>query len=79
MGSSPAAREDGVACGDIRLCPECATEHESQSHLVRRCRYVDWHARSDAGFAGELGDLMGDATKALLAGMDEIASRMGLR
>jgi len=68
-----------VACGDLRLCRDCATEHVSQSHLVRPCRYVDWDARPDAGFAGELGDLMGDAAKALLAGMEDIASKMGFR
>src|SRR5262249_54518505 len=68
-----------VACGDIRLCVECATEHVSQSHLMRPCRYVDWDARPDAGFTGELGDLMSDAAKALLAGVDEIASKMKFR
>jgi hypothetical protein len=64
-----------IACGDIRLCTECATEHVS--HLKRQCRYVDWDARPDGGFAGELGGLMSDAAKALLAGVDEIASTMG--
>ena len=64
-----------VAGGDNRLCPTCATAHVSQSHLVRPCRYVAWDARPDGGFTEELGDLMGDAAKSLMAGVDEIARR----
>jgi sterol 3beta-glucosyltransferase len=67
-----------VYCGTcgLRLCPDCAIAHSS--HLVRPCRYVDWGARPPQGLVGELGDLVGDAARALHAGLDDILSRMGL-
>ncbi len=64
-----------IACGRIRLCPDCAKAHSS--HLAVPCRYVDWDVRSTQGLVGGFGDLMGDAARAMLAGLDEIVSRVG--
>jgi sterol 3beta-glucosyltransferase len=63
-------------CG-VRLCPDCSTAHSG--HRVRPCRYVDWGARPARGLVGELGELVGDAAKALQAGLDEVLPKMGLR
>jgi hypothetical protein len=71
------ARIECLACGHLRCCPECATAHAS--HLGLPCRYVDWSARPDHGLVEELGDLVGDAASALLAGVDEIVGRIGFR
>ena len=64
-----------IACGRIRLCPDCAKAHSS--HLAVPCRYVDWDVRSTQGLVGGFGDLVGDAARAMLAGLDEIVSRVG--
>jgi hypothetical protein len=64
-----------VACGRLRLCPDCATAHSS--HLVLPCRYVDWQVRSTHGLVEEFGGLMSDAARAMLAGLDELVSRVG--
>jgi hypothetical protein len=64
-----------VACGRLRLCQECATAHSS--HLVLPCRYVDWEVRSSQGLVEEFGELMGDAARAMLAGLDGLVSRVG--
>jgi sterol 3beta-glucosyltransferase len=64
-----------LACGRIRLCPECAAAHAS--HLVLPCRYVDWQVRSDHGLVEGVGELMGDAARAMLAGLDQLVSRVG--
>jgi sterol 3beta-glucosyltransferase len=66
-----------IACGRLRLCPSCATAHAS--HLMRPCLYVDWSARPTQGLVGGLGDLVGDAARAVEVGVDEILARMGLR
>jgi sterol 3beta-glucosyltransferase len=63
-------------CG-VRLCGDCATAHSG--HRVHPYRYVDWSARPARGVVGELGELMGDAAKALQAGLDELIPRMGPR
>ena len=62
-------------CG-VRLCRGCGTAHSA--HRVRPNRAVDWGARPAHGLVGELGELMGDAAKALQAGLDEIIPRIGL-
>jgi len=64
-----------IACGRVRLCPDCAKAHSS--HLAVPCRYVDWEVRSTQGLVGGFGDLVGDAARAMLAGLDEIVSRVG--
>jgi hypothetical protein len=66
-----------IACGRLRLCPSCATAHAS--HLMGPCLYVDWSARPTQGLVGGLGDLVGDAARAVEVGVDEILARMGLR
>ena len=66
-----------IACGHLRLCPACAPEHAAD--LQRPCRYVEWDVRPDLGLAGELGDLVGDAAKALHAGFEELLSKVASR
>ena len=61
----------------VRLCGDCRTAHSG--HLVRPNRYVEWGARPVRALVEELGDLMGDAAKALQAGLEEIMPRMGHR
>ena len=66
-----------VACGQLRLCPECVPEHAA--HLTRPCRYVSWDVHPDLGLVAELGDLVGDAATALQAGFDELVSKTASR
>lgn len=63
-------------CG-VRLCGDCRTAHSG--HLMRPNGYVDWGARPARALVEELGDLMGDAAKALHAGLEEVMPRMGHR
>ena len=61
-------------CG-VALCRDCGTAHAG--HRIHPHRYVDWSARPARGLVGELGELMGDAAKALQAGLAEILPGMG--
>jgi UDP:flavonoid glycosyltransferase YjiC (YdhE family) len=70
------ARVHCDTCG-VRLCRGCGTAHSA--HRVRPNRAVDWGARPARGLVGELGELMGDAARALQAGLDEIIPRIGPR
>ena len=63
-----------LACGDLRLCGECAGEHAT--HLTLPCRYVDWNARPEQGLVEEFSELVGDAANAVLAGLDQIIARL---
>jgi hypothetical protein len=62
-------------CGE-RLCPNCSRTGHS-GHLVHPYRYVDWSVRSGHGFTEEVAELIGDAVKALQAGLEEIIPTMG--
>ncbi len=62
-------------CG-VRLCRECATTAHS-GHPVHPYGYVDWSARPAHGLVAELGELLGDATRALQAGLGAIIPRGG--
>jgi UDP:flavonoid glycosyltransferase YjiC (YdhE family) len=63
-----------LACGHLRLCPECVPAHAQD--LKRPCRYVDWDVHRDLGLAGELGDLVSDAAQALRAGFGDLVSKL---
>ncbi len=62
-------------CGE-RLCPDCSRTWHS-GHVVHPYRYVDWSVRPGRGFTEEVGELIGDAVKALQAGLEEIMPTMG--
>jgi sterol 3beta-glucosyltransferase len=46
-------------------------------HGVRPYRYVDWGGHPGRGLAEEMGELIGDAARALQAGLEEIIPRVG--
>ena len=60
-------------CG-ARLCPACEPAHVG--HRKRPYSYVDWNMRPPHRLVDELGELMGDAAKALQAGLHELVPRM---
>jgi hypothetical protein len=60
-------------CG-ARLCQACEPAHVG--HGKRPYYYVDWNARPPHRLVDELGELMGDAAKALQAGLHELMPRM---
>jgi hypothetical protein len=59
---------------DARLCQACGAAHAG--HRKRPYHHVDWNARPPRRLVDELGELMGDAAKALQAGLDEVMPRM---
>jgi hypothetical protein len=59
-----------------RLCPDCARAGHS-GHAVHPYGYVDWSVRSGRGLTEEMGELIGDAVRALQAGLEEIMPKMG--
>jgi sterol 3beta-glucosyltransferase len=67
-----------VYCGTCgqRLCPDCSRTLHSE-HVVHPYRYVDWSVRPGRGLTEEMGELIGDAVKALQAGLEEIMPKMG--
>jgi UDP:flavonoid glycosyltransferase YjiC (YdhE family) len=60
-------------CG-ARLCQACGPAHAG--HRTRPYHQVDWNARPPRRLVAELGELMGDAAKALQAGLDEVMPMM---
>ena len=60
-------------CG-ARLCQACGPAHAG--HRTRPYHHVDWNARPPHRLVAELGELMGDAAKALQAGLDEVMPMM---
>ena len=60
-------------CGQ-RLCQSCWGAYHS-GHPPHPYRYLDWSARPPQGITGELGELIGDAARALQAGLEEIMPR----
>jgi UDP:flavonoid glycosyltransferase YjiC (YdhE family) len=62
-------------CGQ-RLCPDCARTVHS-GHVLHPYGYVDWSVRPGRGLTEELGELIGDAARALRAGLEEIMPKMG--
>jgi sterol 3beta-glucosyltransferase len=59
-----------------RLCPDCFRTLHS-GHVVHPYRYVDWSVRPGRGLTREMSELIGDAVKALQAGLEEIMPKMG--
>ena len=60
-------------CG-ARLCQACGAAHAG--HRTRAYHHVDWNSRPPRRLVAELGELMGDAAKALQAGLDEVMPMM---
>ena len=60
-------------CG-ARLCQACGPAHVG--HRKRPYHYVDWNARPPHRLVEELGELIGDAARALRAGLHELMPRM---
>jgi hypothetical protein len=58
------------------ICRECG-ERSHAGHWLNAYRYVDWSARPRRGLIDELGDLVGDAARALQAGLEEIVPSIG--
>jgi hypothetical protein len=46
-------------------------------HVVHPYGYVDWSVRPGRGLTEEMGALIGDAARALKAGLEEIMPKMG--
>jgi UDP:flavonoid glycosyltransferase YjiC (YdhE family) len=61
-------------CGQ-RLCPDCARTWHA-GHVVHPYGYVDWSLHPGRGLTQEIGELIGDAVRALQAGLKEIMQRM---
>src|SRR5215470_1241229 len=55
----------------VRLCAECARVAHA-AHLVHPYRYVDWGAGPPHGVVSELADVIGDAARALQAGLADL-------
>jgi len=62
-------------CGQ-RLCSDC-TRRSHSGHVVHPYGYVDWSVRAGRGLTAEMGELIGDAVRALQAGLEEIMPKMG--
>jgi UDP:flavonoid glycosyltransferase YjiC (YdhE family) len=55
----------------LRLCANCAgSGHDG--HVAHPYRYVDWHGPLPHGLVAEVGDLVGDAARALQTGLAEL-------
>jgi hypothetical protein len=68
--------EDHLATVYCETCAGCVCQACSRSahagHWLNQYRYVDWSARPRRSVVNELGDLVGDAARALQAGIEEI-------
>ncbi len=61
---------------DQRLCPDCSRALHS-GHAVHPYGYVDWSVRPGRRLTEGMGELIGDAARALKAGLEEIMPKMG--
>ena len=62
----------------VRLCAECARVAHA-AHLIHPYRYVDWGAGPPHGVVSELADVIGDAARALQAGLADLLPSAGAR
>ncbi|HUL02274.1 MAG TPA: glycosyltransferase [Gemmatimonadales bacterium] len=61
---------------DQRLCLDCSRAVHS-GHAIHPYGYVDWSVHPRRGLAEEMGELIGDAVRALEVGLEEIMPKRG--